>query len=165
MERKRRGKIIIMNHLGILMVLLIILGVFTKCGSSQNLDKNKMITDLQEPYMQKWSAETKDGGSGYMLYFPVAKESNIILEHVYYRGRKVLLTKKEGTTIFVGRYKNFSKPNLVMHSDPLKEYGNKLPELPEKIPYQLQKGECVVEYILNGKKGHIRLNEIAEKES
>jgi len=54
------------------------------------------------------------------------------------------------------------KQDIVLSSDPKAEYGNRIPEKPMKIPFELLHNECVISYIKNGKTMYYKLTNVEE---
>lgn len=159
----RRGKPINIKLIFTKISLCCLLAVFTQCASSQNTEKTSPMK-LTDAYFQKWNSPIKEGGSGFLVYLPIEESSDIQLEYAYFKGKKIKLERKAREAVYVGKYgSRAKKKNLIMSSDPKEEYGNELPELPEKIPYELKEGECVIEYTKNGEKGHFKLDNLPEK--
>ena len=67
----------------------------------------------------------------------------------------------------VGRFKTEAnqKQDIIMSNEPYAEYANKVPELPEKIPFELKDDECVVSYLEKNKIKYFKIEGIVKKES
>ncbi len=158
------------NNFLIKSILAIAVYAFASCASSQKIaiDPTAPIV-IESPYYQKWIGGVQGSGYGFTLYFPVEISAEVQLQHAYFAGKKIKLSYQKSKNLYVGRYTNPSsvqstKPDIIMDADPEKEFGNQLP--PEKepsIPFELKKGECIVAYLKNGKKGFFRIQHIPEK--
>ena len=51
-----------------------------------------------------------------------------------------------------------------MSSDPKAEYGNKVPELPKKTPFNLEDNECVISYKQDHVLKYYKISNIIKKE-
>lgn len=147
---------------------LVLLFSFSNCVNGQQLQE-KPPKAIQQAFFTTWTGGVKTAGSGFNLFIPVAGDTDIVMDTVYFRGRKAIL-EKESTSedLYVGRFKNPSSEHsqaLIMHEDPRKEYGNKPPARIEKIPFELAQGEAVVHYTKNGKSKYFRLTGIQKKDS
>ena len=144
--------------------VLLLLIMHIQCASSQQIDMKTPIK-VKDAYFQKWIAGIKDGGSGFEVHIEVYEKPNIKLEYAYFKGKKIKLEYKASELKYVGYYtKSLRKPDLVMSEDPKEEFKNKIPEMEEKIPFELKDNECVIGYSNNGKQGFFKLENITEKE-
>ncbi len=119
---------------------------FSQCSSTKQLQEKAPVL-LDQVYCQEWVAGIQGGGSGLNIFIPV-KDKTVILDSVYFRGKAAKLEMSEVELLFIGRYKsafNQSK-DMVISSEPNAEYGNKLPEIVKKIPFDLKDDECVISY-------------------
>ncbi|MCK7589560.1 hypothetical protein M0G43_03130 [Subsaxibacter sp. CAU 1640] len=145
-------------------IMIVVVG----CSSAQKLQSSSPI-DVEEVYFQKWVAGVKGGGSGIDLFIHSKNKATAIeLDSVYFRGKAVKLeTIKDENLIYVGRFKTEfnKKQDIVMSSDPNEEYGNSVPNIPKKIPFELKDSECVISYKQNGDIRYFKLENITEKPS
>lgn len=147
---------------------LILLGV-SSCANGKKLQEEPPVA-LQEAYYTTWTGGVKGADSGFSLFIPAEEKEGIKLDSVYFRGRRAVI-EKSGTSenLYVAYFKIPSEegkaPDVIMHIDPRKEYGNKPPQLPEKIPFELEEGEAVVKYSKNGKENYFRITGIKKKDS
>lgn len=150
------------------LLMLIILTSFSQCSSTQKLQK-KAPTDFSKVYFQRWTAGIKDGGSGIALYLELASElpKNIVLDSVYFRGKPAKLeTKTQDSLLFIGYFRTDSnqKRDIIMSSNPLDEYHNKLGTVDENIPFELKDDECVISYKMGKDTKYFKIENIIEKE-
>lgn len=143
----------------------IVLMSLLACSSTRKI-QNKVPFTLGEAYYQHWNSGVKGGGSGVNLFISMkSNPQNIILDSVYFKGRGVKLELKNDT-IFIGRFKKKTnqKPDIIMSNEPYAEYGNKLPELSEKPPFELKANECVVSFRIKNKIAYYKIDNVMEKE-
>ncbi len=139
---------------------------FSKCGSTQKLSKLLPIS-IGEVYYQEWIAGVKGGGSGFNIYIPIeSNPNNIILDSVFFKGKQVKL-EHSNNSISIGRFKTSvnQKQDIIMSSNRLAEYGNKVPELTKKSPFNLNEDECVVSYKFKNKVRYFKIDKILKKET
>ena len=150
-----------------LILLSLVMTSFSQCSSAQKLQE-KAPTSFGKVYCQSWVAGARGGGSGIDIYIPVSDYS-VKLDSVYFRGKKAKLTiQSDNNKVFVGRIKtdlNNEKQDIIMSGDSKKEYGNKLPELPEKIPFELEDNQCVVSYQEDDITKYFKIENVVEKAS
>ncbi len=140
----------------------------TNCANGKKLQEEPPVP-LQESYYTTWTGGLKGADSGFTLFIPAETDSEVKLDSVYFRGRSAVLQKSEANPdLYLAYFKipSEEKPrDVIMHIDPKKEYGNKPPQLPEKIPFDLEEGEAVVRYTRNGKEKYFRITGIKKKDS
>lgn len=147
---------------------LILFGL-TSCANGKKLQEESPVP-LKQAYYTSWTGGVKGADSGYTLFIPAEADTEVQLDSVYFRGRKAVLEKSGAEpNLYVAYFKIPSeegKPtDVVMHIDPKKEYGNKPPQLPEKIPFELEEGEAVVKYTRSGKEKYFRITGIQKRDS
>lgn len=149
-----------------LVILTFIMASFSQCSSAQKLQK-EAPTAFGEVYFQKWVSGMAQGPSGTNIFIEV-KNDNVQLDSVYFRGKATKLdVVNSNKFLYVGRFvsKSIEIGDVIMHKDTAQEYGNKAPEIPAKIPFELAPDQCVVSYKVNGKTNYFKLTDIVEKES
>jgi hypothetical protein len=134
---------------------------FVQCSTTQNIDLNPPV-DIVEVYAQSWVAGVRGGGSGTNVFLTVSEE--MALDSIYFLGKRAKLSLIDSqSNRYVARFssnENSSK-DLIMHSDPKKEYGNTLDNLPRQFPFQLAPNEAVVSYQKRNKTRYFTIKEIA----
>ncbi|GAA4279478.1 hypothetical protein [Aquimarina mytili] len=150
------------NIVGKIAISLAALPLFTQCASSQNVDEVVSIT-IENAYFQKWAAGREEAGSGFTIYLPIKKNEDIVVNYVYFKGKKVKL-KPNNEAIYVGRYTYPAKrKSLVMSADSKEEFGNSAPIVEEKIPFKLTGNECIVVFTKGNKEDYFKIDNLAEK--
>ena len=154
----------LIKRIVLLMVALFAMMSFSKCSSAKSLEKKPPIS-LDGAYYQHWVSGVKGGGSGYNIYIPVlSNPDKMQLDSVYFKGRRVKL-QLMGESLYVGRFKtqDNSREDMVMSSEPLAEYGNNLPKLPEKVPFELNENECVISFSAGKRTKYFKVENISKK--
>jgi hypothetical protein len=146
-----------------LLTLTVIMSSFSQCSSAQKLQK-EAPTEFGDIYCKQWVSGMAEGPSGLDIFIEV-KDTKFQLDSVYFREKVAKLNRhsqKEG--IYVGRFTSPStqKQDIIMSGDSIAEYGNKIPEKPIKIPFDLAHNECVVSYKVNGKTKYYKLTNVTE---
>ncbi len=148
-----------------LLFLLIVVG-FSQCASTKRLE-DKLPLEIGVVYSQHWVSGVRGGGSGYNLFIPIKSNPNkIVLDSLYFKGKRVKLEQKNAS-VFVGRFKTEAnhKHDIIMSSDPLAEYGNTVPGLSKKTPFELNDTECVVSYQGGNKVLYYKISNVIKKTS
>lgn len=139
------------------LALLFLALLFTGCGGNKNL-QDTPPAQFQNAYY------TTDAGS-LTFYLPVSaiQTNRVDLTGVYFQGRKADLERDPRQP---GLYiANFStgKRDMIMSSDPREEYGNKVPETQEKVPFNLDDDEAVIIFLENDIQKFYKLSGIEER--
>ncbi len=147
--------------------LLMVLGMisFSQCSSAQKFQESTPFK-IGDVYFQKWVAGVEGGGSGVNLFIPT-EESSIKLDSVYFRGKATKLeSKTEDGLLYIGRFKSKfnKKQDIILSDEPYAEYGNTVPEIPKKIPFELMPTECVISYRVNDSMQYFKIENIIEKQ-
>jgi len=149
-----------------LFLMLFIIVSFSQCASTLKLQDNLPLA-IDDVYYQKWVAGVKGGDTGIKVFIPIKSNSNdIVLDSMFFRGKS---TKMEyvNTTLAVGLFKTRLNQNqdIIISSEPYAEHANKVPELPEKIPFELKDDECVISYSERKKIKYFKIEGIVKIES
>ena len=146
-------------------VMLIVMVSFSQCSSTKKLQEQVAIT-FGDVYCQKWIAGIKEGGSGLNIIIPTSNTS-IKLDSVYFRGKAAKLEiKSSGDVVYIAKFLSSlnTKQDIIMSSNPKAEYGNKLPVIQEKIPFELKDTECVISYKKGNKTQYFKITNVLEKD-
>ena len=149
-----------------LFLMLFIIVSFSQCASTLKLQDNLLI-EIDNVYYQTWVEGFKGGGKGINVFIPIRSNFNdIFLDSMYFRGKS---TKIEyvNATLAVGRFKTEGNQNqdIIISNEPYAEYGNKVPKIPQKIPFDLKDDECVVSYIDGNKVKYFKIENIVKGKS
>jgi hypothetical protein len=161
--RNQNGDMKTFNNIVLILVICGITVSFSNCASSQKL-KNPIPLSIGEAYYQDWASEIKGERSGYTIFIPVIDNpQNIMLDSVYFRDNKAKL--EFINTVFIGRLKTttINKQDIIMSNEPYAEYENKVPELPQKTPFNLNDNECMVSYLVNDEIKYFKIDGIIKK--
>ena len=135
--------------------------LFSNCATSQ-FDKNPSFIITEAKY-QDWIGG-KPGAKGTLVTIAFAEpvDNNIQFDSIFFNNKsaKLSIDSFNEKRIITG---NFSTSNsydkiIIMDKDPKKEFGNEVPKLTKKSPFQLSKNECVISYNIKNKKHYFKLN-------
>jgi len=146
-----------------LLTLTVVMSSFSQCSSAQKLQKEAPTT-FGDIYFEKRVSGIEEGPHGIAIYIEV-KDSKFQLDSVYFRGKAAKLKKNPQNNMqYIGSFITTPKhkKDLIISSDPKQEYGNKIPEKPIKIPFELAYNECVVSYKVKGKTKYYKLTNVTE---
>ncbi|WP_156877227.1 hypothetical protein [Salinimicrobium terrae] len=145
---------------------LLVIFSFSNCANGKQVQE-KPPQAVGQAYYTTWTGGVKGAGSGYNLFIPVEADADMQMDTVYFRGRKAVLEQEiSAPNLYIARFKDpGADKDFVMHKDPKMEYGNQVPAMIEKIPFELEEGEAIVRYTRNGKEKFFRLKDIQKKDS
>ncbi len=124
---------------------------------------------VEEVYFQKWIGGNDLSGSGTNLHLKFEKPlgKDIYLQKAFFQNKEADFDKIDETTYVAHFYDKPIDRDLILDGDSGKEYGNKPPvdkrDLPD-FPYDLKPTEAVLEFHINNKATHVKINNIKEKE-
>ena len=158
-----------MKNLFRLLPVTLILFSFSNCSSGRRLQEEPPV-EIKQAYYTTWRAEVRGADSGIAFFVPTEGDKDVVLDSIYFRGRKEALQKESSeANLYVAYFKIPSKEGLpddfVMHSDPKKEFGNEPPVIIKDFPFELEADEAVVQYSVNGKIKYFKLRAIKKEES
>ncbi|ULC59782.1 hypothetical protein MBM09_02110 [Flaviramulus sp. BrNp1-15] len=129
--------------------------------------QDKAPLEFGDAHYQNWVAGVKGGGAGFNLFIPIKANINkVVLDSVYFKNKKTKL-EYVNDSLLVGRFKTEmnQKEDIIMSNEPYAEYGNKAPQLPEKIPFELKEDECVISYKEGENTKYYKLSNVFKKQS
>ena len=159
----------------LLYISLIALMGLGSCSSQKKLQTEPPFV-VEGPTCQKWTGGKEESGSGLDVKIPIAqiKEENISMQHLYFRGEVAEVSSEiiDGSRYAIAKFSFLSleKPDIIMHSDSTKEFGNQPPKLDidtsKEFPFELSNDEAVLSYIeSDGKKvKYTKISGIKEKQ-
>lgn len=153
------------NVFGFFFISLVMMS-FSQCASTKILE-GEIPLEIGQVSYQSWVAGIEGGGSGVNLFIPlVSNKDNLVLDSVYFQGKKVQLERKT-KSLYVGRFKKSTnqKKDVVMSADPAAEFNNPVPEVPQKIPFELKQDECVVSFTDRKRTKYFKISDITKKKA
>lgn len=129
------------------------------CGGNKNLQETAPAQFQQAYYTADASSMT--------LFLPVSaiQTGRVELTGVYFQGRKADLERDpQYPGMYVASF-DTGKPDMIMSSDPREEYGNKVPEAGEKIPFDLDDDEAVIIFNENDTQKFYKLRNVEHRQN
>lgn len=150
-----------------ILLMVLIMVNFSNCSSAQKLQKESPV-NVGKAYYQYWVAGVKGGGAGMNLFVEIDNSLNkpIQFDSIYFRGKvSKIEIKPNNKRLLIGRFssKINQKKDIIMSNKPNAEYGNEMPKLKEKIPFNLKDDECVVSYKEGDKTKYFKIENIVEE--
>lgn len=150
------------TSLQILFFILIVISLLY-CAPKEEI-KTSFPQKIKSVYYQKWIGvkEPKNSGTDFHIEFEAPLSQYIQLEKIYFQNQEAdfePITK----SIFVAHLApKYTNPDLILHKDSLKEYGNQAPII-MKHKFVLKPTEVLLEYKINGKSFFFKINNPKEK--
>ncbi len=132
------------------------------CKSSQEISQTNPPFKVTEA---TYNERIENDGKNVTMVSIKIDNTEIKLDSVYFRNRSTRLEfiKKNSEEKYVGYFKSTNtKKDLILHSDPKKEFGNQVPDISQRIPFKLEKDQAVVSYIYKGKISYYKILKISE---
>ena len=134
---------------------------FTQCSSAQ-LDKKVPVT-ITEAFYQDWVGG-RPGSKGTLVSIKLHNpDTKMTFDSIYFNNKAVKLQSNliKNELTLKGNFMVITKPNdMIMHADSTKEFGNTAPKLASKVPFELEKDEAVISYMINDKKRYFKVENI-----
>lgn len=147
------------------MVLLGLLG-FSRCNSQRLLLDMPPFEVGEVKYSSGVSGiESEDTGD--YLFVQVVLKEGILLDSVYFRGKKSKMeyfSNQDKWSLYRAKfYKTpFHEKEIVMHADPAKEARNTLLDGVSDVPFDLRPNEAIVSFVKNTKLFYFKIENITE---
>lgn len=146
-----------MKTLYLLLSASIVTILFASCAGNHGLQEKAPVNMENAYYTSQGEVLT--------LYIPVKsiQANRISLDSVYFRNKKSKLTTSPDSP---GLYKatfDLGKPDLIMSSDPKEEYENKMPQLNDKMDFELADDEAILIFTQNSKMKYYKLTGVKER--
>jgi len=117
------------------------------CKSTQEITQNNPPFKVLEA---TYSERIENGNENIVIVNIKIDNPEIQLDSVYFRNMKSSLigSSKNSEEKYEGHFliSNTTK-DIILHSDAEKEFGNRVPDISQKIPFQLEKDQAVVSYV------------------
>ena len=140
---------------------------FLSCSSTKTINENgfqkKTPFKVVTATYSKWIGG-QPGVNGISVHISIDKPE-ILLDTIYFRNTsiKLKLDKSISNPVYVGSFvlPNTNK-NFNLDIDPKKEFGNQIPDISRKIPFDLKEDEAVISYLLKNKRTYFKILNIIE---
>lgn len=150
------------TYLQIVFFLLIVISL-VYCAPKENL-KIKFPQKIKSVYFQKRVdiKEPKNSATDFYIEFEAPLSNEIQLVKIYFQSQEANF-KPVSKNIFVAHLApKPTNPDLILHKDSRKEYGNQAPIITKPI-FDLKPTEALLEYKSNGKSYFFKINNAKEK--
>ena len=113
-------------------------------------------------FYQDWVAGVREGGSGTNVYINIESYmEDVVIMDVYFRNKKEKAQNSpQYFDQYTGYFKNESRPDVIMDSDPVKESQN---TPPEPFPFRLKDDEAVLSYLHKDEVKYLKISNMERK--
>jgi len=142
---------------------LAVLSVIVFGCKSQSLETSAPFDIYEKTYFY-W-ADSKKGTEGTTIRLAGRTQSlNISFSKLYFQNHEYTIVPQFNSQGFIieGTYSKFRKKEMIMHRDPAEEFGNEIPQIEKKIPFDLENDEAILLYSINGMEGYHKIKGIKE---
>lgn len=149
----------------IIKIVFLVLVVFSLsfCGSKPSFQTD-FPQEIKAVYFQRQNIgqEKSNQALDFFIELKNPLEEGFFLDTIYFDKQQAKV-EKMNEKVFVARfYPNEARQDFILHSDPIKEYGNKAPVVvPPK--FDLKPTEAVLEYKLKTKTFYYKIDGVKEK--
>ncbi|SHN53396.1 hypothetical protein SAMN05444395_101520 [Flavobacterium fryxellicola] len=141
--------------------LLITAICLTFCAMKQEL-QTEFPQEIQSVFYQKVENGKESSKINFYIEFKNPLSANIKLEKIYFHNQEAPLEEITPKDFKASFLQSITKEDLIMDSNPAKEYGNKAPVLKKAI-FDLNPNEAVLEYKQDNKTHFFKITNVIEK--
>ena len=150
-----------MKRYKIISLLLITTFSLTFCAMKQEL-QTEFPQEIQSAFYQKMKNGNENSGTHFYIEFKKALALNIKLEKIYFHNQESLVNEITKNTFVSHFYQSNKKEDLILDSNPVKEYGNKAPVI-QISKFDLKPNEAILEYKKDNKPQFFKITNLIEK--
>ena len=150
-----------MRKIAALISLFFFVIIFNFCAVKQQL-QTEFPQEIKSVCYLKEKISNQHEKKHLYIEFIKPLASSIKLEKIYFQNQTAIVVQVT-TSTFVAHFKEQNKnKDLILDSNPAKEYGNKAPII-AKSTFNLKNDEAVLEYMNNNKTQFFKITNITEK--
>ena len=150
-----------MKRYKIISLLLITAISLTFCAMKQEL-QTEFPQEIQSAFYQKMKNGTESSGTHFYIEFKKPLATNIKLEKIYFHNQESSAEEITKSTVVAHFYQRNKKEDLILDSNPEKEYGNKAPVI-QKSKFDLKPNEAILEYKKDNNTQFFKITNVIEK--
>jgi hypothetical protein len=150
------------TSLKIVFFILIVISL-VYCAPKEDL-KTSFPQKIKSVYFQKWTdgKEPKSNGTAFYIEFETSLSQDIQLIKIYFQNQEGNFEQSTKNTFVAQLPGKLTNPDLILHKDGRKEYGNQAPVI-AKPKFVLKPTEALLEYKRNGKSYFFKIVNPKEK--
>lgn len=142
-------------------ISIISLIFFLSCGSAKEISESNPPFKVLSSTYSKWLG-CQPGVNGVIISIKI-DNSAVKLDTIYFKNRSALLKLNENRATYnVSMVLPNTNKHLQLDIDPRKEFGNEVPDISTKIPFELKDNEAVVRYFFKGKFSFYKIPNVIE---
>ena len=133
----------------------------TFCATKQEL-QTEFPQEIQSAFYQKMQNGNENSGTHFYIEFKKPLATNIKLEKIYFHNQESSVEEITKSTVVAHFYQRNKKEDLILDSNPAKEYGNKAPVI-QKSKFDLKPNEAILKYKKDNKTQFFKITNLIEK--
>jgi len=144
-------------------VTIIMLSVIVIGCKSKSLETSAPFSINEKTYFY-WTGG-KQGTEGTTIRLVGRTQSmNVSFSKLYFQNHEYGIVPQFNSEGFLieGTFSKFKEKDVIMHRDPAAEFGNQIPQIEKKIPFDLEDDEAVLLYSVNGLEGYHKISGIKQ---
>ena len=89
---------------------------------------------------------------------------NVSFSKIYFQNHEYKISPVFTSNGFLleGNFSEYKPDDMILHADPVQEYGNTPPDVEKKIPFELEADEAIIVYSVNGREGFHKVTGMKE---
>ena len=89
---------------------------------------------------------------------------NVSFSKIYFQNHEYEIAPVFTSNGFLleGNFSEYKPDDMILHADPVQEYGNTPPDVEKKIPFELEADEAIIVYSVNGREGFHKVTGMKE---
>ena len=149
------------SSIGIVVIGLLL---FFSCGSTSKISENTPPFKVLKATYSNWVGG-QPGVNGVLFSIKIDNEA-VKLDTVYFRNTSSVLRYNEKASLYTSSIVlPNTKRDLQLDINPKNEFGNQVPNISTKIPFELKENEAVVSYFYKGENYHHKIPTVIEVKS
>ena len=145
----------------IISLVLITAISLTFCAMKQEF-QTEFPQEIQSAFYQKMKNGTENSDTHFYIEFKKPLADNIKLEKIYFHNQESSVEEISKNTAVAHFYQSNKREDLILDSNPAKEYGNKAPVI-QKSKFDLKPNEAILKYKKDNKTQYFKITNLIEK--
>ncbi len=144
------------------LLLLIVLVGFSQCKTQNGT--TKVPFEITEKIYFNFTGGKKGTSGTTIKVVGKASTLNLTFPTIFFQNHeyKIVPDFRGDQFILIGTKTKLIKGDMNMHQDAVGEYGNKAPDITNKIPFELLNNEAIMVYRINGKDFYYKIKNIKQ---
>lgn len=145
-------------------IVITIIGIlfFYSCSSTTKTSENTLPFKILEATYSNIKAEQSNINT--VLVLIKTNNSTIKLDTLFFRNTRAVMEFNDETSTYISNIElPNTKINLQLDINPKNEFGNQVPNISPKIPFELKQNEAIVSYLYKGENHYHKILNVLKK--